>query len=202
MPLKVEEKIAMLDPARRRKVEDRAARAHCRGDESAPASQSTAAHPGARRGPTGDLAGWRLPARATKRSVALDVAQDGGGHGRQPVAHRQIPGSSTSRIVQASPREALQRRLRRPSPMADVRELNAGSGPGGDRARQARTGNGRKPAARIRGGRSLRQRDGRSKSVKTVAFFNNRGRGGHDFSRLPSGVDVRRSGPKGNCGRP
>ena len=88
MPLNVEDKIATLDPARRRKVENRAAELIAEEMTLRELRKARQAHPSARRAPTRHLAGRRLAARATKRSVALDVAQDGGGHGRQSFAHR------------------------------------------------------------------------------------------------------------------
>ena len=50
MALDVNDVIAGLDPARRRKVRGAGRRAHCRRDDPARAAQGAAAHPGARGG--------------------------------------------------------------------------------------------------------------------------------------------------------
>ena len=99
MALNVEDKIATLDPARRRKVEDRAAELIAEEmtlRELRKALQLTQARVAHQLGISQDGV-----SRLEQRSDLLlsTFAQDGGGHGRQPFAHRQISRPSASRAV-------------------------------------------------------------------------------------------------------
>ena len=99
MALNVEDKIATLDPARRRKVEDRAAELIAEEmtlRELRKARQLTQARVAHQLGISQDGVS-RLEQRSDL--FALDVAQDGGGYGGQPFAHRQISRPSAGRAV-------------------------------------------------------------------------------------------------------
>ena len=92
MGLNVEDVIAGLDPERRHKIKERAAELIAEEmtlRELRKARQltraSVAREPGIRHQP-----GRRLAAAATQRPVAVDAAPDGGGDGRQPLAHRPV----------------------------------------------------------------------------------------------------------------
>ena len=86
MALNVDDRIARLDPARRRKVEERAAELIAEEmtlRELRKARQLTQARVATE---LGHHPGRRLAARATQRSAAFDVAQDGGGHGGRSLS--------------------------------------------------------------------------------------------------------------------
>ena len=99
MDLDVNDLMARLDPERRRKIEERAAELIAEEmtlRELRKARQLTQARVAAELGISQDGVS-RL--EAAERSSALDVAQDRGGHGRQPLAHRQISRPPARRAV-------------------------------------------------------------------------------------------------------
>ena len=101
MTVRLDDMLADLDPAGRRRIEDRTAdliaeemtlRELCKARRLTQVAVARANSASVR-------TGRRLAARATKRPAALDAAQGGGSHGGQHLAHRAVSRPTSGRVV-------------------------------------------------------------------------------------------------------